>query len=98
MPAFTVELHSDASAELQAAYDWYRDRNPLVATAFFQEIDHAVDMIREHPDRWPLHIAGTRRYILRRFPFSVVFRVSGSKIVILAFAHGRRRPTYWRHR
>lgn len=38
------------------------------------------------------------RFPLRRFPFGVVYRVDGSRIRNLAFAHRRRRPRYWARR
>jgi len=42
--------------------------------------------------------SGTRRYLLQRFPFSVVYRVEARRILIVAVAHARRRPSYWRSR
>jgi|SRR5579872_2457094 len=41
---------------------------------------------------------GTRRIVLRRFPYLVVFRETTSGIEIIAVVHGRRRPGYWRDR
>jgi hypothetical protein len=36
--------------------------------------------------------------VLRRFPFVIIFREAAVRIEILAIAHGRRRPGYWRDR
>jgi hypothetical protein len=52
----------------------------------------------EHPDRHPVYIEGTRRLLLRRFPFGLVYEVYEGKALILAIAHHRRRPGYWTER
>ncbi len=102
MPARRVEFHPDAVVEAQAAKAWYENRNTSAADAFVDELDHAVAQIAEAPNRWPRYIAGTRRYLLHRFPFSVVYRESGSTIPSKSPVHfsfksstscGRARPS-----
>ena len=41
---------------------------------------------------------GVKRLLMGRFPFSVVFVVTGEHVVVLALAHHRRKPNYWRDR
>jgi hypothetical protein len=41
---------------------------------------------------------GTHRLHLRRFPYSVVYRIDKDRILIVAFPHDRQRPGYWRSR
>jgi len=93
-----VEFHPDAVLEAQSAFTWYRDRNDSAAEAFLAELDRAVELISESPIRWPIHIHGTRRFLLRRFPFGVVYRELGETLQIVAVAHGRRKPGYWKGR
>jgi hypothetical protein len=33
-----------------------------------------------------------RRYVFPRFPFSLVYRLRGDEVEVIAVAHGRRRP------
>ncbi len=98
MPRFSVELDPAAIAEARAAWQWYRERSPGAAARFLAEFDQAVEAISSNPGRWPRYIDDTRRYLLRRFPFYVVFRQRSGVVEIAAVAHGRRRPGYWRHR
>ncbi len=97
MPRFTVQVHPDARVDLQHAYSWYFERNPAAAVAFLAEVDWAIDQVCEMPERWPPYLS-VRRFVLRRYPFSVVYRVTGETVQVIAFAHGRRRPGYWRKR
>jgi toxin ParE1/3/4 len=94
----SVRFHPAAVGEAKAAYDWYAKRNPAAATAFIAALDEAVRVIQDRPARWPQHLRGTRKYLLRRFPYSVIYRVTDATIQVVAVAHGRRRPGYWRRR
>jgi toxin ParE1/3/4 len=94
----SVRLHPDAIAEAKAAYEWYAERNPSAANAFISELDHAIGQIQSGPERWTMHLLGTRKFLLRRFPYGVVYRITESAIQVIAVAHGRRRPGYWKTR
>ncbi|MBI3128646.1 MAG: type II toxin-antitoxin system RelE/ParE family toxin [Candidatus Tectomicrobia bacterium] len=98
MAPLPVEFHSEAAAETAAAEAWYRERGERAGDAFLAEVDHAVLQVAQAPARWPLHIAGTRRYLFRRFPFALVYREIHGVIQVVAVAHGRRRPGYWKAR
>jgi toxin ParE1/3/4 len=39
---------------------------------------------------------GNRRRVLHRFPYSVIYEAQGSTVTVLAVAHHRRRPGYWK--
>ena len=98
MAAPSVRFHPNAIAEAKAAYDWYGKRNPSAANAFMAALDDGILAIRNNPERWPQHSHGTRKYLLRRFPYAVIYRVTGATIQVVAVAHGRRRPGYWQRR
>ncbi len=76
MAPFQIEFHPFAADELLAAHKWYEDRSRRAAAGFFAEVDRAVLLIAEGPERWPLYVRGTRRFLLlRRYPFAVVCRM-----------------------
>jgi len=93
-----VEFHEEAALEFLAAVDWYLARSELVASRFAQQVTHAVQLIAQAPQRWPSYSHGTRKFVLRRFPFLVVYRELATVIQILAVAHAHRRPGYWKTR
>lgn len=95
MPAEPIWLHPEAIQEARAAREWYSIRNAEAADVFMAELDTAIERIEEDPLQWPAYLGRTRRYLLRRFPFSVIYREANDRIEILAVAHGRRRPGYW---
>jgi len=93
-----VEFHPEAVAEAREAERWYRERSDFAADAFLSALDRAVERIAEAPELSARYVAGTRRFLLRHFPYSVVYREKAGRIEIIAIAHGRRRPGYWRSR
>ena len=98
MSRFAVEFHPLAADEVEAAERWYRERNEIASARFQREIDRAVDLISERPNTGSPYLGSTRRVLLRRFPFFVVYRMRGDNAQIVAVAHARRRPGYWRAR
>lgn len=82
-------------AEAAAARRWYAERDPDVADGFMEALDVAIAQITEPPLRWPPYVQGTRRLLTRRFPFSIIYRISGDLVLVIAIAHQRQRPGYW---
>ena len=85
------------------AIAWYQERSPAAAISFERSFDHAIGTIRDAPHRWPIYLSGCRRYTLHQFPFIVfpfivVYATLASHTVVLAIAHGHRRPGYWKDR
>lgn len=93
-----LEFHPAALAEAVSARQWYAARSTWAGGAFIAEVDAAIREIRTHPRQWPRHRHGTRRPVLSRFPFVVVYREYPALIRIIAVAHARRRPDYWARR
>ena len=93
-----VILHHEAEAEIFGALDWYAARSALAARAFVQELTSMVVLASRAPEIWPRTLGDVRRIVFPRFPFDLVFRLKGDLIEIVALAHHRRRPRYWRNR
>ena len=98
MLAHVVRIIAEASAEIRAEETYYRKRSVVAADAFLAELDRAFGLILAAPERWPVVWKGARKFRLRRYPHSVVYRIEGSIVRVIAVAHGRRRPEYWKYR
>lgn len=93
-----VSIHPAALDEAQAAIDWYRARSMRAAWRFLDELSSAIERISKEPAQFPVFDFGTRRCVLPRFPYLVIFREASSELEVLAVAHARRAPGYWRDR
>jgi hypothetical protein len=94
-----VRFHRLAAREYEKAEAWYERRRAGLGDEFATETDRAIDRIAKYPNRWPVCFERFRRVRLRRFPYSLCYHiVDPSRVVVLAVAHARRRPGYWRRR
>ena len=93
-----VGFHEAAIEEAKAACDWYASQNPAAAEAFIDELDEAIEQIGAFPDAGSSYLSRTRRYVMRRFPFAVIYRERKGAAEVVAVAHGHRKPGYWRER
>lgn len=95
-----VSMLAQAEAELEEAFDYYQLQRPGLGLELLDEFRRGVDRIVEFPNAWQALDDLYRRYRLRRFPYGIVYRIGStdSDLMVVAFAHLRRRPGSWRGR
>ena len=93
-----VVYHPEAGAEVTAAGQYFNNRVPGLGADLLEEINQAVAAIVKTPTRWRIIDEDIRRYSIKRFPYTIFYRVEPVRIRILAVAHHRRHPDYWKHR
>ena len=98
MESGDVVFHPEASEEYAAALEWYARCGEHLGQSFEQEIERAVQFVAASPERWARYGSYHRRILVRRFPYILVYLLKGTRIWIVAVAHGRRKPGYWRSR
>ncbi len=94
----TYRLHPEAWLEIEAADDWYLQRSLDASAGFIAAVSDAFESISQAPQRWPKYLHGTRRFVLHRFPFSIVYLDAPGALSIVAVAHNKRKPGYWKQR
>lgn len=100
-------FHPAAVDELDAAVEWYEARSPGVGARFYGQVVETLGLVEHFPqsgapvDAEEGELDGVRLFPMQRFPFIVVARpeaADSGAILILAVAHTRRDPDYWRER
>ncbi len=103
MTTRNLRVDHRAVEEFNAAADWYEAQRIGLGVEFIEAVELAVQRLRENPGlgapvRGSDPELNARRLLLPKFPFSVVYVESGAEIRVVAFAHGHRKPGYWRER
>src|SRR5262245_59769316 len=93
-----VDLHPDAIAEGREAHLWYRQRSPAVEDRLRQALRRAIASILASPERWAADADGFRHCRVRGFPYRLIYWTDGEYSVVVAIAHTKRRPGYWKQR
>jgi len=93
-----VSFHAMAEQELNDAASYYNALRPGLGQAFLDEVERAVTHILAYPEAAPLVNRIVRKKLVRRFPYSMMYSIRFEDLRILAIAHQKRRPFYWRGR
>lgn len=92
------QFHPKASAEFESSALFYEGKFPGLGLEFATEVQAAVAFAFSHPEAGAPVTDGFRRVIVRRFPYSIVYRAKDDQLYIIAVAHQRRHPNYWSDR
>src|SRR5262249_28102634 len=99
----TARILAEAEEEAQEAAGWYEKQLAGLGFDFLDALAVALQAIEDYPRRHA-RVPGrfgkreVRRVLLQRFPDKVIYEVRPQEVLVLAVAHARRRPTYWRRR
>ena len=93
-----MRILEPAGADFDDAYGYYFSIDPELADNLAIEFRAALARIDEAPLLWGLLDRRHRFCRLKRFPFRIVYRIESAEVVVVAFAHKKRRPRYWRNR
>jgi toxin ParE1/3/4 len=93
-----ISIHEAAEIELNESADFYDLSCPNLGSIFIDEIQRTIRSIAEFPDAAPIIQGQVRTKLVAKFPFSVIYSLRSDEVRILAIAHQKRRPVYWRSR
>lgn len=95
----TPSVSLDAERELIDGARFYaQEASAELGLAFIAEFEHSLSVLCSYPRLGPVWRGGTRRFPLRRFPYSIIYQLKPNEIRVIALAHQSRRPGYWRGR
>lgn len=96
MPEIT--FHPDVVNEIKSSYAWYQNQAKGLGDDYLTELETSYQTIVELPNTWPKFQKGFRRFLLGKFPFSIIYRFTGNTIFVVAVMHNSRKPGYWLER
>lgn len=94
----TVNFLPDASQELLASIEWYEERNEGLGERFLSKVHEAIAFICDNPTLHPEYNNGLRKIIISTFPYAVIYKYQDGSILVIAVAHLKRQPDYWKKR
>lgn len=88
----------DAKKEFLDSVAYYEEQRSGLGSRFKTTVESAVVDICDHPFRYRTMRPPFKRYLLQKFPFSIIYTIEPDHIRIVAVAHIRRKPEYWSDR
>ena len=93
-----VVVTAAAEADYLEGLLWYAKRSQRAAEGFEIAFEQALEEIARAPLQFAFCDQRQRRFLMRRYPYQVVYRIEGGQIVVIATAHAKRKPRYWKDR
>ncbi len=90
--------HPRARIELNETADYYEGLRSGLGLEFLEEVQLTIRRILDLPFAWQRMSMNTRRCLMNRFPFGLIYQVKADEVRIVAIAHQKRKPGYWRDR
>jgi plasmid stabilization system protein ParE len=90
-----IQFRPEARAEALEAKTWYEKRAPGLGLEFARALDAAVQLALRKPWAFSFVEGECRRIVMRRFPYSVIYRPEPQGILVVAIFHHRREPSKW---
>lgn len=91
-------LLPEAEEELRDAARFYEAEQQGLGQALIHEVRRACRFIAEHPLATRIERGEVRVRTIARFPYRIYYRARADEILVIAVAHRRRRPGFWRSR
>ena len=93
-----VIIRPAAAAEIDEAYLWYESQRTGLGEEFLAEVNRELERIGEMPELYAVLRRDTRRAMLSRFLYSLLYRLVGEEVIVVACFHGKRDPRRWHER
>jgi toxin ParE1/3/4 len=93
-----IAFDPDARAEFLAAVEYYEGCQAGLGLRFRLDIEAELGAIKAMPFLYRVFHAPFRRCLVPKFPYAIIFTVEPSFILVVAVAHVKRKPGYWRYR
>jgi toxin ParE1/3/4 len=90
-----VVLLTAAQKDLRRAAEFYAGEARQIASHFLAQFEHTLELISGDPELGAVTGRGARRLVMRRFPYTIIYRVEAGRVVVLAVGHQRRNPEFW---
>ncbi len=84
-----------AKNEFDEIIQYYRQETTFVSSLFVIEAIHSLKIIRKFPSSGRFFYKKHQRFVVKGFPYYIVYQVLQDSILVTAFAHQHRRPNYW---
>ncbi len=91
-------FHPEAEAEFDRYVNYYEHCKPGLGLEFAEEVYATIGRIIQYPAAWFALSRNSRRCLVNRFPYGVIYQIKSRALRIIAVAHLNRRPGYWKER
>lgn len=90
-----VVLHPEARAELLDAAAYYEACRPGLGQEFLAAAEATSAFVHARPHTGQVVRTPYRRFLMKRFPYGIIYRRTEDATYVVAVMHLKRKPGYW---
>jgi toxin ParE1/3/4 len=87
---YCVIVSPEAENDLKEIFSWYEDNRIGLGYDFLLQVDAGINFVKRNPESHPIEYKGTRKHLIKRFPYKIIYMVKKEEIIVLAILHGKR--------
>jgi len=91
-------IHPEAEVEIFEGAVYYESEQSGLGIEFLSAIAKAKANISQLPAAWSEVDRGIRKFVMKEFPYNIYYSTNKERTIIIAVAHQKRRPGYWKFR
>jgi plasmid stabilization system protein ParE len=91
-------FHPAAEREFDEAVGYYEQQQHGLGIDLAKEVYSAIARVMQFPESSPILSKNSRRCLVNRFPYGIIYQVKGEMLRIVAVANLHRKPDYWEER
>lgn len=97
---YDIEISQDVLADVEEILFWYKLHSEELSKEFYKNLLFGLNSILSNPNAYQLIFKNVRRYLIKKFPYSIVYKLYKRKslIVIASIYHNKRNPNVWKRR
>ena len=95
---YRVIVRPEAEDDLKEAYSWCEDKRTGLGYDFLLQVDAGLNLIARNPNIHPIEYKETRKHLIKRFPYKIIYLIEKEKIIVLAVIHSKRSPVLIKRR
>ena len=93
-----IDYLPGARRDFDDSFDWYSERSAQAAIRFADAVDASLLQVAADPTRFVGTDGVHRECPVKKFPFRIIYRLAENRVLVVAVAHAKRRPGYWKDR
>ncbi len=89
---YRIIIRPEAEDDLKKAFLWYEDKRKDLGYDFLLQVDGGLRFIKRNPKIFKPEYKETRKHLIKRFPYKIIYLIEKHSIIVLAVTHGKRNP------
>jgi len=95
---YELIVKPEAEKDLFETFEWYEERRKGLGYDFLLQVETGLRFIEKNPLAFPKKYKGTRRHLIKRFPYTIIYHVEDAKVIVFGVIYGGRDPKWIKKR